>query len=195
MRLVRFAATVIILIAFAATVYRAFVPASSSKPESDTLSYNSYPTSTRQPTVGTRTNQNAEIGDRSKTLRKSTGPGTTSGVLFNPRSMMVGRKNKFVDKREYPTPWPFRSPPDEAVITLKSILNEGKPILLVSHDKEDGGWQFLDGSAEPREEDAMVVSLHLMTRHDPSILELADLPEGWQAWRQSSASEWVRRPE
>jgi hypothetical protein len=41
--------------------------------------------------------------------------------------------------------WPFDQPPDAAAITLRAVL-DGAPILLVSHDADDDGWQFLDGS-------------------------------------------------
>jgi hypothetical protein len=91
------------------------------------------------------------------------------------------------------TAWPFNDPPNLAVITLRRITRKGAPILLVSHDKEDGGWQFLDGQ-EVAEEDASVVSLLYITRIDPSILQLTDLPLGWTARRSSSDDPWHRGP-
>ena len=44
------------------------------------------------------------------------------------------------------------------VITTKNIVNKKKSILLVSHDEDDGMWEFLDGD-DVKEEDAMIVSL------------------------------------
>ena len=41
--------------------------------------------------------------------------------------------------------WPFDQPPDAAAITVRAVL-DGAPILLVSHDADDDGWQFLDGN-------------------------------------------------
>ena len=39
--------------------------------------------------------------------------------------------------------WPFESPRNLAVITLDRIMDGRNPILYVSHDEDDGGWQFL----------------------------------------------------
>src|SRR5947209_12602760 len=38
--------------------------------------------------------------------------------------------------------WPFAEPEDLAVFTLKRIVRGESPILMVSHDEDDGGWQF-----------------------------------------------------
>jgi len=87
--------------------------------------------------------------------------------------------------------WPFDDPKNVAVITLRQIIADGEPILHVSRDIEDGGWQFL-GWGDPREEDARVVGLGTMVRLDPSIQELADLPPGWHAWREAANRPWQR---
>lgn len=94
-------------------------------------------------------------------------------------------------KDEKVSPWPFSSPENEAVVTVSQILDGSLPILLVSHDASDGGWQFLTG-LDVQMSDAKLVSLKSMTEHDPSLLELADLPEGWQAMRSSSSAPWVK---
>jgi hypothetical protein len=90
-----------------------------------------------------------------------------------------------------PEIWPFAEPENLAVFTLKRVIRGESPILLVSHDEDDGGWQFLDG-AEAAVEDAAIVSLREMTRIDPSLLGLADLPVGWSARRSSPAAPWRR---
>ena len=41
--------------------------------------------------------------------------------------------------------WPFDNLPNVAVITTRQVTKDNAPILLVSHDEEDGGWQFLPG--------------------------------------------------
>jgi len=87
--------------------------------------------------------------------------------------------------------WPFDQAPSCAVITLRSILFDGKPILWVSHDADDYGWQFLDGCAVDKA-DAAVVSLGEIVRADPSLFEIADLPPGWNAWRESPSLPWQR---
>ena len=87
--------------------------------------------------------------------------------------------------------FPFADPLDVAVITLRRILAGAAPILYVSHDADDGGWQFLDGG-EITEEEAAVAGLDEVWRADPSIGALADLPLGWYAFRQTRDSPWQR---
>jgi hypothetical protein len=65
------------------------------------------------------------------------------------------------------------------------------PILRVCHDADDGAWQFLHGGPVS-EEDAAVVGLGRMLERDPSLRELADLPEGWIAERADVGSAWMR---
>src|SRR5262245_5966479 len=43
------------------------------------------------------------------------------------------------------TGWPFADPEDTAVITLDRILRGESTLRLVTHDEDDGSWQFLDG--------------------------------------------------
>ncbi|MEI7767487.1 MAG: hypothetical protein WCJ97_08630 [Phycisphaerae bacterium] len=90
------------------------------------------------------------------------------------------------------TPWPFDQPRNCAVFTLRSIVFDGAPILLVFHDAEDHGWQFLDGRALDTA-NAAIVGLGEMVRQDPSILDIADLPPGWQAARDGVGMPWVRQ--
>ncbi len=89
--------------------------------------------------------------------------------------------------------WPFSDPMDVAVITVRQIWPGMAPILFVSHDAVDGGWQFLPGT-EVSEQDAMVLLLSEIVDLDETIRELADLPLGWIAERQSRHSEWRRAP-
>ena len=82
-------------------------------------------------------------------------------------------------------PWPFDQPRNCAVITLRSIVFGGGPILQVTHDEEDNGWQFLGtGDAEEsdaEESDAAVVGLGEIVELDPSVMEVADIAPGWHA--------------
>jgi hypothetical protein len=87
--------------------------------------------------------------------------------------------------------WSFADPKNVAVITLKSITKGTSPILYVTHDADDGAWQFLDGSSVS-EENASVVCLETITRIDSSVVELADLPLGWYAYRSAPNQEWQR---
>jgi len=48
--------------------------------------------------------------------------------------------------------WPFADPPNVATFTTCKVLNEDHPRLLVTHDEDDGAWQFLCGTTnEPRD--------------------------------------------
>ena len=88
--------------------------------------------------------------------------------------------------------WPFDDTPNTAAFTTRQVL-EGAPILLVTHDEDDGSWQFLCGTTNDSA-DARVVGLGRMYQRDPTLGELADLPEGWRAWRTAVGRPWERRP-
>jgi hypothetical protein len=63
-------------------------------------------------------------------------------------------------------------------------MEREESILLVSHDVEDHAWQFT-GSTDGNLENARIIALQEAVELDPSVLELADLPAGWQAVRES----------
>ncbi len=89
--------------------------------------------------------------------------------------------------------WTFSDPPNVAVFVHRSIFKRDDWIAHVSHDDEDGSWQFHNSEPGPVEDgDIMIVSLQNVVKRDESILELADLPEGWHAWRSSKSSPWQR---
>ena len=88
--------------------------------------------------------------------------------------------------------WPFDQTPNTAAITVRSIL-EGAPILHVSHDAEDDGWQFLDGRPVDTDE-ARLIAMRQALKIDPSLRQVADLPPGWIAWRRTATDPWVREP-
>jgi len=86
--------------------------------------------------------------------------------------------------------WLFDDSPNVAVFTSKQII-EGKDwIHYVTHDADDGAWQFHGFSGPTTEEDARIVALRNIVENDPSILDLRDLPLGWHAWRKSQHSQW-----
>lgn len=87
--------------------------------------------------------------------------------------------------------WPFAQPPNLAVVTVAQILRNGRPILYVTHDEDDAGWQFLTGETTDVA-DAMVVGLGEMVAYDPSLADLSDLPPGWCATRADAKSAWIR---
>jgi hypothetical protein len=99
-----------------------------------------------------------------------------------------GRKNAMVD-------WPFQDPEDVAVIVNIRIVRKGEWIAYASRDAVDGAWQFhTNDPGPPHMRDALLVSLREIVQLDPTIKELADLPLGWCAWRESKDSPWHRGP-
>ena len=89
------------------------------------------------------------------------------------------------------TDWPFSDPPNIRTITTRQVLEDGYPILLVTHDEDDGCWQILCGTTNDPD-DGRIVGLDCMYDKDPSIGELADLPLGWKAWRDAPDQAWIR---
>lgn len=89
--------------------------------------------------------------------------------------------------------WPFADPPNVAVFTSATILDGADWIHYVTHDDDDGAWQFHPYRGPASEADGQVVSLELVSQLDPRILELADMPCGWHAWRDAPDAPWRRQ--
>jgi len=89
------------------------------------------------------------------------------------------------------TRWPFADAPNTATITTVNVLDGRSPILLVTHDTDDGSWQFLCGSTDDPS-DGRVVALASIVDLDVTVAELSDLPLGWRAWRDSPQLPWKR---
>jgi len=92
---------------------------------------------------------------------------------------------------QLPSGWRFKDPPNVAVYSTRSVVAGEMPILRVSHDEDDGAWQFLDGQV-PRIEERKVVSLAYILKLDPTVEGVADLPLGWIATRATAEDSWVR---
>ena len=75
---------------------------------------------------------------------------------------------------------------------MRQVLDRSEPILLVSHDEDDHGWQFI-GTSDASVADAKLICLEDIVRLDPTVLEVADLPPGWQAIRTKVGGTWTRR--
>ena len=90
-----------------------------------------------------------------------------------------------------PADWPFEDPPNVAAITTRGVIEGEEWIALVTHDDDDGSWQF-HGPNGANVDDARVVALHRILALDPSVGELADLDYGWRAWRTAPDAAWQR---
>jgi hypothetical protein len=98
----------------------------------------------------------------------------------------------FVQQERIDTAWPFAEADTTTAITSRGVA-QGAPIMVAARALEDGTWIFLD-TATIEAEDQRALSLGELARHDPTILELADLPLGWQARRQSIDQPWISYP-
>jgi len=67
-------------------------------------------------------------------------------------------------------------------------------IGYVSHDDDDGTWQFHPFDGQASAQHAAVTSLRQIVAIDSTVSELADLPLGWHAQRDDRNSPWERSP-
>jgi len=74
------------------------------------------------------------------------------------------------------------------------VLRKEEWIRHVAHDEEDGGWQFHPFGGWTPFNEAALVTLESILKLDGSIADLADLPMGWHAWRDSPDAAWIRAP-
>ena len=79
-----------------------------------------------------------------------------------------------------------------AVFTTFYVTEEKNDITYVSHDLEDGAWQFFSSDEIANfEKEARLVSLKNIIEIDPSVVEIADMPEGYYAVRKSKKDNWI----
>jgi hypothetical protein len=77
------------------------------------------------------------------------------------------------------------------MVFLSEAVHSGEePITYVSHDSEDGAWQFLGDSMSGGKK-PVIVCFHHPVDNDPSLKELADLPVGWYAERSKPGEPWT----
>ncbi len=85
--------------------------------------------------------------------------------------------------------FPFNEPENVAVFTCSHVLEGGADICYVTHDEDDGAWQFLCGESHD-ESDARIVSLKEIFDRDPSVGALSQMPLGCGAVRENRESPW-----
>ncbi len=86
--------------------------------------------------------------------------------------------------------WPFPDGRDTRVITLESII-KGRPVLFVEH-LPAGGWLFFDGRTGFNQDDFASATLGQLLDGDPTLAQLADMPAGWRASRETAGGVWER---
>ena len=90
------------------------------------------------------------------------------------------------------TEWHFSQPKNIAVLADMRFIRHMTPCLYVSHDYDDGGWQFLASDTNGDPGNVLVVALSTAVSVDPTLNEIADLPEGWIATRIAVGAAWQR---
>jgi len=84
----------------------------------------------------------------------------------------------------------FSESTNTACFVCSHVLEENAPILYVTHDEDDGVWQFLCGGENHETQHARIVALGEIAKIDLSINELYDMPLGVGASRESINGQW-----
>ena len=85
----------------------------------------------------------------------------------------------------------FRCPLTTAVFTNRQVINQGKSITIAIHDIDDGSWKFFSREDKmSSNEQVVIVSLEEILMIDPSVSEIAHLPEGAIATRRFAGDHW-----
>jgi hypothetical protein len=85
----------------------------------------------------------------------------------------------------------FKEPLNTAVFTTKFVTEDKKTITYVTHDADDGAWQFFsDDEFEDLEKVAKIIGLGQIIEIDHTLTELADMPVGHCATRKNKPDKW-----
>ena len=88
----------------------------------------------------------------------------------------------------------FKDAPNTACIVCHHVLAGKNPITFISHDEEDGMWQFLC-SDDHTGEDARLISLAEAFKLDASIGQVAGMPCcGYAVERKDGLAGWKSCP-
>lgn len=115
--------------------------------------------------------------------------------LMQPDAPMTRAENDFwasADPKSSLFNWKFSDDPHTRVFLSETVHSGNEPATYVSHDSEDGAWQFL-GDSMSDGGGPIISCLHHPIDRDPSLAELADLPLGWYAERGSVGEPWTRK--
>lgn len=87
--------------------------------------------------------------------------------------------------------WQFPDPPNALAFLSEAVSSGSEKITFVSHDIDDGAWQFL-GDSMTSSGKAVLCCLSHPINEDPTLIELSDLPLGWCAERTKIGAPWKR---
>jgi len=73
------------------------------------------------------------------------------------------------------------------------VFERREPVLLVSHDADDGSWQLI-GASDADGSTGKLGHLHHALDEDQSLIDVLDLPAGRSAERAGLGTPWASRP-
>jgi hypothetical protein len=114
--------------------------------------------------------------------------------MLQPGAPMRGIEQEFWDTNSPDgkfRDWKFPCSPHTSAYVSQNVHDGTESITYVSHDADDGAWQFL-GDSMSDGGGPVLVCLHHPIDKDPSLKELADLPPGWCAVREAPGKPWMR---
>jgi hypothetical protein len=77
-------------------------------------------------------------------------------------------------------------------IQSREVFERRKPVLLISHDADDGVWQLIGGS-DADSSTGKVGHLHHAVDEDLSLIDVLALPPGRSAVRAGVGEPWTSR--
>ena len=86
--------------------------------------------------------------------------------------------------------WNFDQDKNVAALITKQVVEQGLPILQVIHYSDDHSWAFMCGTTS-NPSDTLVVSMEQAVSFDVSLYEIATMPPGCIASRNSEEEGWV----
>jgi hypothetical protein len=75
-------------------------------------------------------------------------------------------------------------------IQTAEVFERHEPVMLVSHDAEDGIWQLI-GTTDAGDS-GKIGHLHHAIDEDPTLIDVLDLPPGHRATRTRPGGPWTR---
>jgi hypothetical protein len=79
------------------------------------------------------------------------------------------------------------------VVTTSYVTSSAEPIVYVTReiDEDEEFWQFHCGNGDYSQDRLQLVSLATILSLDPSVSDVADLPDGFGARREGPGQSWV----
>jgi hypothetical protein len=90
------------------------------------------------------------------------------------------------------TQWPFTAPPNAVTFAHRTVAECEKPVLIFGLYPDGSYCAYTGEEVVDAEREIVCVCLSHILEIEPSVVELADLPVGWWAVRESLVSPWVR---